>query len=252
MSAVSMTEWTEEASPRFKARMAGLLYLIVGVAGGFAEIFVRGRLVVSGDAAATATNILAHESLYRFGGVADLIGLAGDTALALIFYALFRPVSRSLSLLAAFFRLVFVAVMAANTVNHFAALILLGGARGPSTFTAAQLQTQARVALRLHAVGYNIALVFFGVACLLLGILIYRSTFMPRLVGILAAIAGIGYLINSFVHLLAPSFGAYGFKYILVPCGMGELVLILWLAVMGVNNQRWKERAGAAIDAPRL
>ena len=97
--------------------------------------------------------------------------------------------------------------------------------------------------------GYNIALVFFGVACLLLGILIYRSTFMPRLVGILAAIAGIGYLINSFVHLLAPSFGAYGFKYILVPCGMGELVLILWLAVMGVNSQRWKERAGAAIDA---
>jgi hypothetical protein len=244
MSAAGVAEWTAEASPRFKARMAGLLYLIVGVAGGFAEVFVRGKLVVSGDAAATAANILAHESLYRFGGVADLIGLAGDTALAVIFYELFRPVSRSLSLLAAFFRLMFVAVMAANTVNHFAVLIFLRGSHDAGTFTAAQLQTQAQVALRLHALGYNIALVFFGVACLLLGVLIYRSTFMPRLVGVLAAIAGVGYLINSFVHFLAPSFGAFGFQYVLVPCGMGELVLILWLAVMGVNSQRWKERAG--------
>jgi hypothetical protein len=153
MSAAGVAEWTAEASPRFKARMAGLLYLIVGVAGGFAEVFVRGKLVVSGDAAATAANILAHESLYRFGGVADLIGLAGDTALAVIFYELFRPVSRSLSLLAAFFRLMFVAVMAANTVNHFAVLIFLRGSHDASTFTAAQLQTQAQVALQAACVG---------------------------------------------------------------------------------------------------
>jgi len=98
---------------------------------------------VSGDAAATAHNILAHESLYRFGGVADLISLAGDTVLALIFYELFRPVSKSLSLLAAFFRLVFVAVMAANTLNHFAAL---ADAQGSGALRA----------LRLHASGYRI------------------------------------------------------------------------------------------------
>jgi len=223
------------ASPQLKARMAGLLYLIFCVGGGFAEVFVRGRLVVSGNAAATAANILAHESLYRFGGAADLISLVGDAALALIFYELFKPAGKSLSLLAAFFRLMFVAVMAGNTLNHFAALIFLKDA-----------PLQALQALRLHALGYNIALVFFGFTCIFLGCLTYRSTFIPRLVGILMAIAGIGYLINSFVHFLAPAFGAYAFRYILVPSGLGEAVFTLWLLVMGVNGQRWQERAEAA------
>ena len=221
------------ATIRARARLAGLLYFIAGVGGGFAEVFVRGKLVVSGDAAATAANILAHESLYRFGGAADLIGLVGDAALALIFYELFKPAGKSLSLLAAFFRLTFVAVMAGNTLNHFAALVFLKDA------PAHVLQ-----ALRLHSLGYNIALVFFGFTCIFLGCLVYRSTFMPRLVGIVMAIAGVGYLINSFVHFLAPAFGTYAFRYILVPSGMGEMVFILWLLVMGVNSERWKERAG--------
>jgi len=241
-----MVERIAEASPRFKARIAGVLYLIAGTAGGFAEVFVRGRVFVRGDAAATAANILAHESLYRFGGSADLIGLACDTAVALIFYELLKPVNRSLSLLAVFFRLMFVAIMATITLNHFAPLVFLGGSHDLSVFSAAQLHAQALVSLRLHALGYNISLVFFGFTCLLLGYLMFRSTFLPRLVGVLMAIAGVGYLINSFVHFLAPAFGAYVFSYVLVPCGIGEFVLIVWLLVIGVNVQRWKEQASAA------
>jgi hypothetical protein len=195
---------------------------------------------------ATAANILAHESLYRFGGAADLIGLACDTAVALIFYELFKPVNRSLSLLAAFFRLMFIAIMAANTLNHFAPLGFLGGSHDLSIFTAAQLRAEALVSLRLHALGYNICLVFFGLTCLLLGYLIFRSTFLPRIVGVFIAIAGVGYLINSFVHFLAPAFGANVFRYILVPCGIGEFVLIVWLLVVGVNSQRWREQASTA------
>ncbi len=240
-----MTERIAEASPRLKARIAGVLYLIAGAAGGFAEVFVRGRVVVRGDAAATAANILTHESLYRLGGAADLIGLVCDTAVALIFYELFKPVNRSLSLLAAFFRLMFVAIMAATTLNHFAPLVFLGSSR-LSVFSTAQLQAQALVSLRLHALGFNISLVFFGFTCLLLGCLIFRSTFLPHVVGVLMAITGVGYLINSFVHFLAPAFGAYVFRYVLVPCGIGEFVLIIWLLVMGVNEQRWKEQATAA------
>ncbi len=166
--------------------------------------------------------------------------------MALIFYDLFKPVNKSLSLLAAFFRLMFVAIMATITLNHFTPLVFLGASHDLSVFSAAQLQAMALVSLRLHALGYNICLVFFGFACLLLGYLIFRSTFLPQTLGVLMAIAGLGYLINSFVHFLAPAFGAYVFRYVLVPCGVGELLLILWLIVIGVNAQRWKEQASAA------
>jgi hypothetical protein len=222
-------------NPRLKARVAGLLYLIGAIAGGSAEIFIRDRLVVSGNAVATAANILGHESLFRFGGAADLISVVCDTAVAVLFYELFAPVNKTLSLMMAFFRIIFVAVMGAITVNHFAALLYL-------RHTPA-LQEQALLSLRLQSLGYNIALVFFGFTCLLLGYLIARSTFLPRILGVLMAISGIGYLINSFVHLLAPAYGAFAFKYILVPCGIGELLLIPWLLAVGVNSSRWQEQA---------
>ena len=128
MSVAVRTERIAEASPRFKARIAGVLYLIIIIAASFAEFFVRGRLVVGGDPAATATNILAHEPSYRLGASAVLIYLSCDTAVALIFYELFKPVSRSLSLLAAFFRLIEVAILGGNLLNHLAPLLLLKGA----------------------------------------------------------------------------------------------------------------------------
>ena len=233
-------------SPLFKARIAGVLYLVIIVAAAFAEIFVRGRLVVSGDAAATATNILAHEQLYRLGGAADLIAFACDAAVALIFYELLKPVSGSLSLLAAFFRLMHVAIVAVNSVNHFAPLVLLGSAHFLTAFKTDQLQALALVSLRLHAQGYNIGLVFFGFHCLLIGYLICRSSFLPRILGALMAVAGACYLTNSFANFFSPAFAAHLYPYILLPGGVGELSLCLWLLVTGVNVQRWKEQASAA------
>jgi hypothetical protein len=221
--------------PRLKARIAGLVYLIGAIAGGSAEIFIRGTLVVGGNAAATAANILAHESLFRLGGVGDLISVACDAAVAVLFYELFVPANKTLSLMMAFFRIIFVAVMGANTINHFAALLYLRHAPA--------LQEQALLSLRMQSLGFNIALVFFGFTCLLLGYLIARSTFLPRILGLFMAISGIGYLINSFVHFLAPEYGAYAFKYILAPCGIGELLLIAWLLAVGVNSSRWREQA---------
>lgn len=235
-----------EASPRLKARTAGILYLIIIVTAGFAEIFVRGKLVVFGDAAATAVNILAHESLYRLGGAADLINLVCDTALALLFYELLKPVSSSLSLLAAFFRLIHVAILAVSTLFHFAPLIFLTGPHDLSVFSAAQLHEQALAFLTLHARGYMFTLVFFGFACLFLGILIYRSKFLPRILGVLMVIAGSCYLIGSFAALLSPVFASHLFPYILLPGALGEYSLALWLLVVGVNAQRWKTRASAA------
>jgi hypothetical protein len=235
-----------EASPRLKARIAGVLYLLIIVAAPFAEVFVRGKLVVYGDAAATAANILAHEPLYRLAGAADLIAFTCDAAVALILYQLLKPVSRSLSLFAAFFRLLHVAIVTVNTLNHFAPLVFLGGAHFLTAFKTDQLQALALASLSLHGTGYNIGLVFFGFHCLLIGYLISRSAFLPRILGGLMAIAGLCYLTNSFANLLSPAFAGHLYPYILLPSGVAELSLCLWLMVMGVNVQRWKEQASAS------
>jgi len=196
---------------------------------------------------ATAANIQAHKFLYRLGGATDLIAFACDTAVALLFYELFRPVSGSFSLLAAFFRLMHVAIVAVNSLNHFAPLVLLGDAHFLAAFRADQLQALALASLRLHALGYLTGLVFFGFHCLLIGYLICRSAFLPRILGGLMAIAGLCYLTNSFMALLSPEPAANRFPWILVPAGLAELALTLWLLAAGVNVQRWKEQASAAL-----
>jgi hypothetical protein len=247
MSTTVVTGRVAEASPRLKARIAGALYLIIIVTAMSAEMIVRERLVVYGDAAATATNILAHEALYRYGGVAMLIAVVCDTAVALIFYQLFKPVSRGLALLATFFRLMPVAILAANLLNHFAPLVLLKGAPAPPSFQADHLQALALASLHLYAYGFKIAMVFFGFNCLLLGYLIFKSLFLPRILGVLMAAAGVCYLIWSFASLLSPELGERLFAaYILAPCFVAELSLALWLFAVGVNVTRWEGRAGAA------
>jgi hypothetical protein len=121
----------------------------------------------------------------------------------------------------------------------------------PCAFTTDQLQALALVSLRLYAQGFNIAMVFFGYHCLLIGSLIFRATFLPRIIAVLMGIAGVCYLTNSFANFLAPEFGARLFRYIL-PLGLpGELSLTLWLLVIGVNVQRWKEQASAAAASIR-
>jgi hypothetical protein len=239
---MKMMERIAEASPRFQARMAGVFAWITTTAA-FAEI-VRSRLVVYGDAAATAHNILAHELLFRLAFAGDVIATL-YIAYALLLYNLFRPVNRSLSLLAAFFSLVGCAIGAFNCLFHLAPLVVLGGAPSLSAFNVEQLQALALMFLKLHAQGYNIAMVLFGSYNLLIGYLIFRSTFMPRILGVLLAFSGLCYETNCFANFLSPGFAAHLVPYILAP-GVAELLLALWLVVMGVNVQRWNEQAGAA------
>ena len=236
-----------EASLRFKARIAGVLYMIIIIAAAFAEVFVRGRLVVDGNAAATAANILTHQSLYRLGGVAGLIALTCDTAVALIFYELLKPVSSALSLLAAFFRLMLVAIMAVNSLNYFAPLAFLGDARFLTAFKMDQLQALAFVSQSSYAQGYHISLVFFGFHCLLIGYLIDRSAFFPRILGSAVAVAGLCYLTNSLANFLSPAVERQLFPWILLPAAAAEWGLTLWLLVRGVNVRRWKEQAASAV-----
>ena len=229
------------ASPRLKARIAGVFYIITIIMGLFAEVFVRGTLVVRDDAAVTAANILANESLYRFGLAADLIMIACYIAVTLLFYVLFKPVSRSLSLLAAFFSLVGVAVLAANSLNHIAPLVFLGGAPYLSAFETTQLQALARVSLKMHGQGYSISAVFFGIYCVMLGYFVFRSGFLPRILGILMALGGLCFLTSSFLIFLSPTLAAR-LPDIGMLGGIAELSLSLWLIVMGINVSKWKEK----------
>ena len=242
MNTLELPERIAEASPRFKARIAGVFYLLTILTRMFVEIFVRNRLVVSDDAAATATNIMAHESIWQWGFAGDIIAFASYIALTALLYELFRPVNRSLSLVGTFFSLVASVVQALSSLFHLAPLILLGRAAYLRVFTDEQLQALALVFLRLRAAAYhNIGLVFFGFYCLLVGILILRSNFLPRILGVLMALAGL-----SYVLFLSPPLVRSLQPYILVFPGVGQISLTLWLLVMGVNCQRWKEQASIA------
>lgn len=240
-----MLDQAVETSPRLWARVAGALYLTTIVTGVFGELFVRGSLVVSGDAAATAANILAREPFYRLGLAADLVMLICYIVVTLLFHALFEPVNRGLSLLAAFFSLVGTAVLAINSLNHFSPLIFLGGSQSLSAFEASQLQDLALVSLKMHARGYNVSLIFFGIYMVLLGYLIFRSGFLPRLLGVLMAAGGLCFLTNSFVVLLSPVLAAR-LPGIGMLGGVAELALSLWLIVVGVNVRKWGDRVTIA------
>jgi hypothetical protein len=229
-----------ETSPRLKARIAGVFYLLEMLTGGFAILFVGGRLFVSGDAAATATNILAHLSLFQLGFAANLIQFACYVAVTGLFYDLLRPVNRGLSLLAAFFSLVGCTIGAVSCLFYFAPVVILGGAQYLNVFKVEQLQALALMFLKLYGQCFNISFVFFGFYCLLIGYLIFRSSFLPRILGAGMAFAGLGWL-----TFLSPALAHHLVPYILA-AGIGEISLTLWLLVAGVNAQRWKEQASAA------
>jgi len=230
-----------KASPRFKARITGVLYLLTMVTGIFAQGFISGRLVVEGDAAATATNILTHRGLFELGFTVYLIEMACQIAITALFYDLLKPAGRSVSLVAAFLGLAGCVIKTFGRLFYIAPLFVLGGASYLSVFSPEQLQALALLFLKVNDRGAGIALAFFGFYALLTGYLIIRSTFLPRILGVVSVVAGVGWL-----TFLYPPLGYRLFPYI-APFGLlGALALILWLLVVGVNEQRWKEQVSAA------
>jgi len=250
-STALLTKRIGGVSPRSRARITGVVYLV------FFLTVILGALVapaisavggVSSDAAATANNILGHEPSVRLGWALGLISTACYVAVVGLFYQLFRPVSRSLSLLAAFFGLVGCAITAFGSLFEVAPLVVLGGNPYLSVFTVKQLQALALMFLNLNAQVGSIALVFFGVFQLLIGYLIFRSTFLPRIFGALIALAGLGWLI-----FLSPPLANYLLTYLEVLGFLGEFPLMLWLLFMGVNSARWNEQAaGVALSVGSL
>jgi hypothetical protein len=247
MNATAMVGRLEEMSPRLMGRIAGALYLLTVLTGIFAEGFVSGRLVVDGDAAATATNILTRRGLFQLGFAVYLIEMACQIAMTALFYDLLKPAGRSVSLVAAFLGLTGSVIKTFSRVFFIIPLFVLGGAHYLSVFSAEQLQGLALLFFKVNDRGAAIALVFFGFYAILTGYLIVRSTFLPRVLGVLSIFGGLGWL--SFLYL---PLGYRLFPYIAALGLLGAASLILWLLVFGVNEQRWKEQASAALSTDHV
>jgi hypothetical protein len=235
-------ERIRETSPRSLARMAGTFQLLEAITAGCGQIVVLGRLVVSGNAAATASNIVRHQQLFWFGFALSLLGVVFHLVYAFLFYELFKPVNRRLSFFAMLVLLIATAVQTLMAVFYLGPGLVLDAGKSLGAFSAEQWQTLAYTFLRLNGYAFDTHLFLFGFWCLLVGILIFRSTFLPRILGVLLAMAGVGWM----MYLVPPVANRLFMPYIAVASALGEIPLELWLIVMAVNAQRWMEQANAA------
>jgi hypothetical protein len=228
----------EKINPNKTARIAGILYLLVAVLGIFNMMYGPSSLIVLGDAATTVNNIMASESLFRLGIVNDLAAQTVGILLVLFLYKLLKPVSKTQASLMVIFALVGIPIVMLNLLNQFAALLLLSGADYLTVFAADQLQALVMLFLNLDEHGFMIAHIFWGLWLFPMGYLVFKSGYIPRILGILLIIAGFGYLIDFVTFFFFPSFGPIKmFTFI------GELLLPLWLLIKGVNVEQWEKRA---------
>jgi hypothetical protein len=225
------------------ARVAGLLYLVIFIAAPFAFLIGKSTILVPGDATATAENILASESLFRSGMVAETVVFLVEILLAAILYVLLRPVSRSLSLAAAFSRLAEAIVQAVNLITSILVLLLVSGAGYLAVFESDQLAALGMLFLNVNEFVILLWGLFFGFHLLLLGYLVYKSGFWPRILGILLLLASLGYLAQSFGHILLPQYDDALATIVLVLAVPGELAFTVWLLWKGVDVEQWEKRA---------
>jgi hypothetical protein len=229
-------------SPNGKARIAGLLYVICIASGFCAEFFVRNKLVAYGDAALTASNILASPSLYRWGFLADLVSFTTGILVAVIFYDLLRIVSRPLARASLAFAIVSNTVSIAASILCYAPLHILSGTNYLQTFEPAQLQSLALLSIRLYQFAFSVNLALFSFDCFATGYLIYKSTVLPRALGVLLGIGGLCYLYNSVAYFTPPGAVPDFFPFIYLPSLVAEVLLALWLLIVGVNAAKWQEQ----------
>jgi hypothetical protein len=223
-------------SRKSKARFAGLLYFVFSLFGFFSLMYVPSKIIVSGDAAATARNIVEHELLFRAGILGNLIGSIGFIFVALALYELLKEVNKRQAVLMVVLIVISLPISLLNEVNHLAALKLLSGANYLSVFQKPQLDAMVMVFHGLWGQGINVAGIFWGLWLFPFGALVYKSGFIPRIIGALLIIAGFGYLAGSFTAFLFPDYLSAVSRVTNIVVS-GELAIIFWLLIMGAKNE---------------
>lgn len=230
--------------PRLLARVAGVFYVIITVCALFAYMYVRGQIIVPGDMAQTAANVLAQEQLYRVGFSSALIVVLCNPPMGFILYELLKVVNPRIALLALVFITVSTTIEAVNLFNYIMPLFTFSLPENRAAFDPEELQALARGSNRLWGYVFSVSLAFFGVFCGLIGYLMFRSRFFPRVLGVLMMTAGAYYLTNySFVGFLG--FPDIPYIGLLRPTLVAEVALALWLVVVGVNEAKWRAQVQA-------
>jgi len=231
---------TEGRGAQQRARLAGVLWLVVIFTGIYSEMAIRGSLLVRNDGAATSVNILQHQMLFRLGVVSDITATACYLAVVAILFDLLRPVGHTLSSVAAAFGVAGSAISGLNILNSFAPLIILSNADHLAGFAPQQLQSLVLLQVKLYGFGANLSLIFFsGVYLILIGLLVVRSKFLPTALGVLLAFSGVCYLAGSVSSFIDPNLSRTVGVFIYLPGGIAELAMTLWLIVKGVDRRLW-------------
>jgi hypothetical protein len=236
-----MTHPPVETSPSTRGRLLAALYLFVIIAGITAQVVISDRLVVSDDATKTAANILANRSLYRLGFTIFMLEMVAQVAVSMLFYDLLKPVNRSVARLSMIIGLTGCGIKTMARLFYYTPLILLGGASYLGALQPAQLETLSLAFLRINSQGAAIGLVFFGFETLLRGWLLFRSGFLPRFLGVLSMIGGLGWL-----TYLWPPLGSQAFTFVALFAIVGVIATTGWLFIRGVDDVKWRERAALA------
>ena len=220
-----------------KARVAGLLYVLLILVAPIRLIYIPSVLFVTGNAAATAHNIASHEALFRLGIFTDLVTAILDILVVLALYRLLSGVDRGLATLMVIFGLMDVPIYFVNTLNDFGALLFAGGADFLSAFTQAQRESITMLFVNLHRDGVTINEVFWGLWLLPFGLLVWKSGFLPRILGAWLVLNGFAYLAQNVAGVLFPQHLDL-IENIALPVQFGELAITLWLVIMGANDKR--------------
>lgn len=230
------------------ARLAGLLYLVPMFLGPFSMMYVPHAIVVPGDAAATAAQLVASEGLFRAGMLSDAIIVLSELALTAVLYVLLRPAGRTLALTATFARLAMTVLQAANLVPQLAALELVTA--GGESLDALPREALALFALTVHDAGMRVWEILFGLHCALVGVLVFRSGLFPRVLGALMGLAALGYALEGVGHLVAPGMGPLFASIVGVTALVGEVPFVLWLVLRGARPRRSGSASGPRESAP--
>lgn len=224
------------SSTKNPGRFAGLLYVLTSIVGFFAMGYVPQKLIVHGNAAATANNIAASETLFRLGIAAQLVGMAGFIFVALALYDLLKGINRKHASVMVLLIVVSVPIVFVNELNSIAALLLVRGADFLSTIDQGQREALAMLFLKLHGQGIVVAELFWGLWLFPLALLVYRSRFLPRFLGVWLSLAGFAWVILSLVSVLAPEYQDKLYTYS-QPAIVGEIAFMLWLLIKGGKPQ---------------